>query len=389
MKVTLHSIFLSVTILLSSLIINSCNDESTNFTESISNLSKTSGKLSNGATVGSWYSLWDNNGNGYLGPWQMNISDKYIMTPDHENILAISSAGYASNLWFGISISGYEFSSDWDNNGNGYIGAWQINSSDKFSFIQLGLPHNTLLAVSPGYWSALIQVFTNGTSEYWNNGGNGNLGSWVTNSNDKFLAANWFQSYPNDELLVVNYPWASILRFNSGSWSTIWNNNGNGKLGNWTVSLNDQYLIDDFDGDGLPELLCIATNGTYSSLLEFNGVNWITLWTNGGNNYIGSWQKATNDKYASGLFDNLGVQDMFLSANSTSHFAALQKFSGSSWTLKWSNNGSGYIHDWQISSGDKFMEYYFSYNLDNKKYILCLNSTWAALKRWSSMNSDQ
>jgi hypothetical protein len=125
----------------------------------------------------------------------------------------------------------------WTNNGSGNIASWSPVSTDKFI---------------PGDFDG------NGTQE---------LLAVQTNSNN----AN---------------AWATLLKYQNDTWNWAWSNFGNNCMNNlvqgWGIRAADKFHVGNFDGITGDELLCVQGDGNYMSLLKFQSGNWTTLWSNWG-----------------------------------------------------------------------------------------------------------
>ncbi len=182
----------------------------------------------------------------------------------------------------------------------------------------------------------------------WGTGPNGKIGLWNMNPGDKYIPGD-YDGDGRDELLSVSTTgWAHLHRWNGSSWQFLWGTGPNGKIGLWNMNPGDKYMAGDYDGDGRDELLSVSTTG-WAHLHKWNGSSWQFLWGAGPNGQIGLWNINPGDKYIAGDYDGDG-RDELLSV-STTGWAHLHKWNGSSWQFLWSTGPNGQIGLWNINHG--------------------------------------
>ena len=86
--------------------------------------------------------------------------------------------------------------------------------------------------------------------------------------------------------------------------------NGSGVIGGANIDWNDQYISDDFDGDGRDEVVLINSYHSWSLRLGFSNNAWHTLDHNQGNDYIANWKNENNDHISSGDFNGDGQVEL-------------------------------------------------------------------------------
>ena len=112
------------------------------------------------------------------------------------------------------------------------------------------------------------------------------------------------------------------MAWNGSAWTYVWGNNGNGKIGSWAINLNDRFFEGDFEGTGRRQLMSIGGNG-WSHLTIWNGSDWIYRWGNDGANLIHRWSMKPSDRYVAGAFN--GGKALVL-ASATNGWAHLLHF---------------------------------------------------------------
>jgi hypothetical protein len=316
------------------------------------------GGSSGNVNVNNWVTEWSNNGNGKISGWVINSND-VIFNYGYNFHFVNPNGWYANYLWyFGGWILQY------NNGGNYYIGGWHIGSKDKYQTIS-GL---IFVANHITKWAAVIsQRYYAGYQQFitiWNNSGNGTVNGWQIGREDVYLT---FKD--NYYVLCVNPKtgWSALLNFdiNNNNFYTLWNNNGDGTLGGWRLNLDDKLLSGKFIGNSNnPQILITNARTGWAAILEFNGGSWITLWSNGGNMYIGGWHLGAEDKIVANDFNSDG-KDEILIANAVTGYASILNFNETPNSI-WSNNGNMYIGGWHLGIEDKFIPIPFG-------YILCIN----------------
>jgi hypothetical protein len=229
-----------------------------------------------------------------------------------DNVLKADSNGqyttyaYAPRLGFPIADSYLWGILQSARNGN-------INATDKLisgdfdgdgkSETMLIKPNNThhtmkFVQIGPYLWNWNIISQGHNSIAYWNT-------SW----NDSFVVGD-FNGNGRDEILAINpNGWHHTMSFNNGQWTMI-EGNGSGVIGGANIDWNDQYISDDFDGDGRDEVVLINSYHSWSLRLGFSNNAWHTLDHNQGNDYIANWKNENNDHISSGDFNGDGQVEL-------------------------------------------------------------------------------
>lgn len=329
-----------------------------------------------------------NNGNGLIGTLIINQYNRYVPV-DYNYLLVVKSRPpFPGPFTAGVAnITASQIVTVTHNDNPGDIGEighdWTINSNDYY--IPFYDSVWRLLLVNPSTNKAMVKDFVyyghNWDSYWytrWSNGGSGWIAGWNLSNTDQFYAGD-FDSDGKDEILAVkpNGNWAMILKYNdgSGSWSTIWSNGGNDWIGPWNMNSGDKYATNRFIDNGKDQLFTTFNN--WAMLLSFNGSTWTANWSNGGNDWIGAWNLSADDKFFSGKF--AGDNEANLFPMKLTNWAMKLGFNGSGWTTRWSNNGNGWIGPggntgWQIGSSDEFL--IWEWGGSNGDELLCIGGSW-------------
>jgi hypothetical protein len=196
-----------------------------------------------------WNIDWDNASSNAIGAWSMNDSDKYTIGN------------------FDDASSGEE-----------------VLATGKNRFLPYRssrlLKYDDLSAT----WSTL-----------WWNSDNGYIGGWLMSANDTYVAGDFDGDGVKDELLCISKNLlgsrAMLLKYNGTNWDLLWNNNQNNYIGDWYLSPfpKDTYLGANVDASGPCELLAIGdgSSNLSAAVLKYQTGSWTTTWNNGGNGWIG------------------------------------------------------------------------------------------------------
>lgn len=264
-----------------------------------------------------------------------------------------------------------DFVPEWTNGGSDRINWFIQNPDDRYVVGNFdGDTAKELLAINPntgyahlmdyaraqktdvnGYnWKYLTPTW----STAWSTGAD-KINWFYLNANDRYLAGNFIAETSGpvkDELLAINADtkYAHLMTYQSGTWSTPWST-GSGQLNWWYFSVDDKYVVADFDGDGRDELLAINTRTKYAHLMKYSGTGWTTNWSTG-SGQINWWYMNASDQYVTGDFDGDG-RDELLAVNASTKYAHLMKYFGGVWSTPWST-GSGQIDWWYMNAGDQY-----------------------------------
>lgn len=342
----------------------------------------------------SWIGEWSNNGNGNFSGWVPSSADVYrpiaFTSTESKDLLFINiSTGWAVAYWYGVNSS---LQLGWwpvfSNNGNTWLNntysGWHIGSTDAYIVIENpGNKSYVLSLVRSGGWAMISQPTNNGSNYYftqpWSNGGNGWIGGWHIDPNDKYVSGNFHGGTSQHEVFFMNPNGHAALNYFSGSgWINVWGNGGNGNLsGQWNISSSDQYFAFDYDGNGIDELLCINVSNSTAKILSNNGSAWTTVWmsTNG---YLSTRPINNGGVFKVNKFKESGNADQLMILKNTSpYYASLHEFSiGGGWVELWNNGGSQSITGWGwlMGSGD-------AYIVPNRK-LVAMSSPWTASSRF-------
>jgi hypothetical protein len=222
----------------------------------------------------------------------------------------------------------------------------------------------------------------NGWEKVWTNGGSNAIGTWLLRTNDHIVKGD-YNGDGDEELFCTQEAshYATLLDFYSGNWNATWSNNGNNIIGeNWLVRNTDILVSGDFDGDSKDELLALqegnGSNG-YANLFSYTGTTFVRTWHNGYNNFIGNWQIRNTDRILVGDFDG-DKKDELLCIQPNTSKAQLLKYINGNWQSTWTNNASGLIDNWSMTS---YASQYIvgDFDNDNMDEIICFTPSSSSI----------
>lgn len=173
------------------------------------------------------------------------------------------------------------------------------------------------------------------------------------------------------DIKILKFRTTSPIPSYANEWEKVWTNDGNEAIGTWYLRATDNLVVGDFDGDSDEELLCSQQTTAYASLVDFNTGDWKTVWSNMGSNAIGSWLIRNSDLLISGDYDG-DNKDELLCVQQISQYATMLKYESNNWTTEWSNLGNGLIGSWYFLNSDKIIS--GDFDGDDKDEILCIQS---------------
>ncbi len=335
-----------------------------------------------------WQFLWGSN-NGAIHHWYFGPKD-YLAVGDFDGdgadeLLAANPDSRYSHL---MDYSGSNWGTQWSNYGNGWISSWSIGAADRFvagDFVA-GNGRDELLVTNPQSRHAHLLVYQGGAwSTVWTNSGNGAIDYWLLGPNDRFLAASFDAGNPGDELLAINADsqYSHMMRYNGGSWTTVWSNLGNDLIAYWYLGPADRYLAGQF--------------ATSTASAEYQGINpngwshtnqypnpWSNVWSNGGSDWIHWWFIGSQDVYIKGNFLAGNSRDEVLAIAPNNGWSQMMAYDGANWQFQWGNSGSGSIGWWYIGHGDRCVSGDFASG-DGRDELLCMqpNNGWSHMHHYS------
>ncbi|TND00586.1 MAG: hypothetical protein FD123_4348 [Bacteroidetes bacterium] len=273
------------------------------------------------AVKNEWFPMWSNKGNGTFGyptasGWGILAADKFYAgdfdkSGKNNELLCVQGDGqYATILRFNTSTNNFDWY--WSNNGNGTFSypiatGWTITSTDKFEVGDFNGDgkNNELLCVqgiNGGFWAILSFNPLAGPANFqwlWGNGSGVFTSSttWSINAGDEFRCGDYNGDGIRNELLCTERTSglkAGIVRMNSGTWTSVWNNSGSGVIGGWGTPLNstDKVLVGDIDNTDIKdEFMFIqrCTNCGWATTEDLSATNQPT-WNWSNHNYSGTQQ---------------------------------------------------------------------------------------------------
>ncbi|MFT6923911.1 MAG: beta-glucanase (GH16 family) [Crocinitomicaceae bacterium] len=168
----------------------------------------------------------------------------------------------------------------------------------------------------------------------------------------------------------VYKPIGAPLEKDYDKWDRVWTSGATEILGEWNLGNDDRHIAGDFTHDGIDEVLSISSSNVYAKLHQYDtGISdWVKPWGNGMSGAIGGWYLSSTDQFLTGNFDGQG--DKLLCIDDI--FTKLLEYDGSDWTTTWSNGGVAWLGGWPTGAGDRYFVYDFDAN--EKDDILCISA---------------
>ncbi len=192
-----------------------------------------------------------------------------------------------------------------------------------------------------------------------------------------------------DELLTINTftRQAMIQRRQGTGWTTVWSNGSGSTIGGWYINTGDRFYMADIDGDSHKELVCVSSLvPAWAAVLSFDGTTWSTDWNNTGDGYMGPlWKIHTTDSYAFGKQTPSGKQSMLCVYPYQKHGSASLLFkSSSSWGEWWNNSDSDTVGGVTIQLGNQYSFARLDAQFPVKLFTI---NTWTNPSTWTVVQS--
>jgi hypothetical protein len=341
-----------------------------------------------------WTTDWSNNGNGWIGGWHIADADVYTTgnfihgnynnNVQHDLFIINKENKWAACCSYGIN----GWTSDWSNNGSGFIGGFNITFED----------HAYVYFPYYNGFSNFLMAFVYGENLHhlysmtWNNGdfivnyenNTNHINGWLIRPTDKVIIGNFENSVNNDEMLLINNPsgWAYLCSFSVTAFSDLWSNGGSGTLPGWILRATDRYFSADVDGDNADELVCVSPYNGWAAIYKYTNGNWNAIWANGGNGLLGGWLITNTSRWGGFDFDN-DINEELFNVDWNNGWSTIKNYDGATyWPDSWTNFGNHWINGWFIQNTDYYL--FGNFNTTTKtspKYLLSFNPPTG----WSTM----
>ncbi len=157
---------------------------------------------------------------------------------------------------------------------------------------------------------------------------------------------------------------------NVGTWTRLWWNNYNSRIGPWHQgNRSDRLEAGDFDGDNKDEIIIYNSqlDGGYQTykramLLKYSNNQWTALWDNNTSGWIGGWQIPFNDigyhMHTDDFCYRYGTDNkhelMFITKNTQR--VTMQQYTGigNGWDVLYNSNNFNGVQNFNIMNTDKY-----------------------------------
>jgi len=291
-----------------------------------------------------------------------------------------------------ICFADYYWNTDWENNGNHWIGGWYINNYD---FCLTGNFFNTcsnnniqqelLFFNKYSEWGMLMNYTqSNGWTTIWSNNGNGLIDNRYPLNSDYdylFTTTNINNCTHLIEREIFRSTGNSTLRmfvFNPLYNQWVYETGGN-PFGGWIVRYDDKYISGNFyypsDND---EVLFINADGGWAALKIYL----TTIWANGGGGWLDGWHLAPTDRYFSGDLDGDGTDEL-ICINPYNGWSAVFRYEDGDWEAIWASN-NGYFGGWHVTSSSVFGAFDFDNDENEELFAVDYSTDWCSIKKFDA-----
>ncbi|HLN52901.1 MAG TPA: T9SS type A sorting domain-containing protein [Lentimicrobium sp.] len=308
-----------------------------------------------------WFNIWSNDGNNTLGGWWMREFDKFFPGDfdgdGDEELLCVQFNPASDKCWVLLTEhKNDEWKWVWSNVGSGNINNWTIRSTDNFiigDFNNLGRDQLLIIQKQNENAEAGIFKFENGSwDRIYTNPVLGYIGEWDISTTDKFIAAH-FDTYQSDQLLALqalpntNQNKIRLQKLNYDTWSSIFS--ATGMLGSWTINSNDTYVWGNFDGDSKDEIICHnIPDHINSKMYKFDGRIWVEKWNENINPDITPYKS----DFIIGDFNGDKIDEVLGNGKAGNGWMTLFRFDNNlkKFVWSWTSGHGDYLDDLYIKS---------------------------------------
>ncbi|MBI4325489.1 MAG: hypothetical protein HY674_09525, partial [Chloroflexi bacterium] len=336
-----------------------------------------------------WEKLWESS-LGWIGGWAINKGDKFLLLRRTNAKALLLSFSVANPAWamvqafrFDPAQNGYVWEVLWDNQGNGLIGPCRVRPTNLYATGRaMDFPTDQLLVAYPYVANDIRERISPGTSglseacllsflpsagggyvwaQIWDNSTQlHKIGETPIRFGDHLEFGKIDPSNPFDNLLSINLlrgvfggpAVAQKFDVTPPTWSETWTDLGAGIIGSWHLgNPRDSFHFGDLDGSGSDEF--IAFNDSWFHVHRYQNGTW-TLSDSASppTSVVGIHPLQAGDRFVFGNVDSSdGPSEEVLMLNpETQGQAVIERWTPTtspSWTPIWQGTG-GYLGHWQL-----------------------------------------
>jgi hypothetical protein len=262
------------------------------------------------------------------------------------NLIYVSAPGYStlklnpSSLNIGnIILNKSNYINCWmkkySNNNSDEIAGWGITDNNRFypgDFDGDGIDELLCVKEVNNGWITMLDYYEDTWHWTWSTYGSQTTGSNIYNYKENLLIGD-FDGDGKDEIFGLNSSSMKMFKYEDGNFVQKWFQPYSSNMPSSIWNYRDKIIIGDFDGDNIDEILC--RYGVFN-MIKYNGVNWISIWTNNG---INNGMQPYNH-FLAGDFDGDGKDELLGNDIEGGGWITMFRYVDGSFNWVWSDNGN-------------------------------------------------